>query len=174
VHRLAPALLLVTLTQPLADAQQAPPGDCEVRTWRDGFTNDRHTSLTLMLRGPKGQLPVNLVVTAIHQSRAPRGKPADVRLDFTMPLFVGQVDFKRPNLKFTVDRGLDTQRFEEASLEGTGALPSIDHVILPYDLASLKTLAGASTIDGRLFGIDFVLTARQVRAIQDFYRSESR
>ena len=168
------ALLLATLSQPLAEAQKPPPGDCEVRTWRDGFTNDRHTSLTLMLRGPKGQLPVNLVVTVIHPSRAPRGKPADVRLDFTMPLFVGQFDFKRPNLKFVVDRGLDTQKVEEANIEGTGALPPIDQIIVPYDLASLKTLAGASSLDGRLLGIDFVLTPRQVRAIQDFYRSESR
>ena len=163
--------LVLALSQPAGDGQQGPPGDCEVRTWRDGFTNDAHASLTLMLRGPKGPLPINLVVTTIRRARPSRTAQPTVTLDFLMPLFAGHADFKPPHVQLLVDRKLEGETTLTGSIEPTAVIENVTHVRMAFEQASLGRLARATTIDGRLFGVDFVLTVRQVRAIKDYYRT---
>jgi len=163
--------LVVALSQPVADDQQGPPGDCEIRTWRDAFNNDAYASLTLMLRGPKGPLPINLVVTAVRLARTARTRPPAVTLDFTMPLFAGQFDLRPPHVQFVVDRKLEGEVSMTGSIEPSAVVQNVTQVTIPFEQASLGRLARATTIDGRLLGVDFVLAEKQVRAIKDFYRT---
>ena len=167
------ALATAVIAVPAA-AQQGPPGDGDVRSWRDGITNDRYASLTLMLRNPKGPLPINLVLTIMEPWRPKPGATQEIKLEFLMPLLAGTLDFKPPHVTFVVDRNQATERIEAFSVEPTAAMEGVDHVIVQFDAARLQRFAKASTIDGKLLGVEFVLMARQLRSIQDFARSELR
>ena len=41
-------------------------------------------------------------------------------------------------------------------------------VTLKSSVAHLETMAKATTMNGRIFGIDFTLTSRQIQAIKSF------
>jgi hypothetical protein len=156
-------------------ALQAPPGDGEVRTHKDAFNNDTVTTLTLMLRGPKGPLPINLLFTTRHAARAKTGAPPTVHLDFNMPLLAGTLDYKPPHILFLLDKKKENERTFTASVEATAAMPNgVTAVGLPMDVARLTRFAEATAIEGRVFGVVFELTPKQLRAIADFARKELR
>jgi hypothetical protein len=146
---------------------QTPPGDGDVRTWMDFNKTTTFSSLTLLLRGSKGPLPISLVITTTQRKQAKAGTPFDVSLEFVMPRYVGALDPKRPHVVFVRDRGLEAEKTVALNV-GPGSVVGVDKVIVPGDQSTLEWLGSAETIDGRLLGVEFVLSAKQVRAIQDF------
>lgn len=161
---LSAAVVLALAIVPLAGAQSGPPGDGEIRATRDPSTNQSLTTLTLMLSGPKGALPVNLVFTVVRDATA--SAVSAVRIDVNMPLFVGELDTKTPHLEFVLDRSARVA----ADVDASTVLPGRKFIQVPFDAARLKTLASAASVTGRAFGIDFVLTAKQMSAIKEFAR----
>jgi len=158
----------------LMGALQFPPGDCEVRTNRDAATNDRLSTLTLMLKGPKGPLPINLSITTRYTARGMgRGSP-EVRLDFDLPLFVGSLDYKPPHALLVFDKATTDEGSFTASVEPTAYMPGVSHFRISADASVLARFEKATTIEGRLFGVDFVLTPKQVQAVNAFARQELR
>lgn len=171
VATLALAGLLTGSAGPLAVVRQAPPGDCEVRVTRDSFTNDTITTLTLMLQAPKGKpLPVSLVLTAVRRYRAKASDPLAMHMDFYLPLYVGRLEPKPPHLVFVLDRNTKDEHTDSFSVPPSVPIGpgGVDYVSLPFDAAALARLAKAGTIDGRVLGIVFELTAKQVTAIHGF------
>jgi len=156
------ALALALAVVPLSGAQSGPPGDGEIRATRDPSTNENLTTLTLMLSTPKGALPVNLVFTAIRGATA--AVVSRVRIDVNMPLFVGEIDTKTPHVEFVLDRSAHVT----ANVDASTVLPGRKFIQVPFDAARLKTLASAGSATGRAFGIDFVLTPKQMSAIKEF------
>jgi hypothetical protein len=165
-RRALPATIAFVLAMvPLSGAQSGPPGDGEIRTTRDPSTNENLTTLTLMLSGPKGALPVNLVFTAVRGATS--STVSAIRIDVNMPLFVGELDTKTPHVQFMLDRGAQEVT---ANVDPATVLPGRKFIQVPFDAARLKRLASASSASGRAFGIDFVLTAKQMSAIKEFAR----
>jgi hypothetical protein len=164
------ALLVILATAPVIGVRQGPPGDLDVRTTRDLSTDDTLTTLTLLLKGPNGPLPINLAVTTRKKVRVTSGPAVEVRLDFAMPLFTGVLDFKRPHAVFRLDK--DTKEEVSLELSADGAAMLLEdrnpNLSLASDLAMLGRFAKAVTIEGRVFGVAFVLTPQQVKAIVDF------
>ena len=159
----AVALALVIVS--LSGAQSGPPGDGEIRTTRDPSTGESVTTLTLMLSGPKGALPVNLGFAAVRGATASAVRA--VRIDVSMPLFVGELDTKTPHVQFMLDR---SSKVVTANVDASTVLPGRKFIQVPFDVDRMKTLASAGAASGRLFGIDFVLTAQQMSAIKEFAR----
>jgi len=149
-------------------AQTGPPGDGEVRTWRDSFTNDTITTLTLMLTGPKGPLPINMAVRTVRPAQAAAGSPVQIRLDFDLSLFVGIPDYRSPHLVFTLGRGTKDEKTSAHDANPRLVVRTAKQVTVPFDAAALSRLAGATTVDGRILGLEFELTPKQRRAIKDF------
>ena len=170
MSRLVLTALLVTLaTAPAIGVRQGPPGDGDVRTTRETGTDDTLTTLTLMLKGPKGPLPINLSITTRRKVRASPGEPLGVKLDFDMPLFTGVLDRKTPHLVAVIDKDLKTEWTYKDSIESAALmLDEATHYTLPFDMVNLAKFADATTIEGRVFGVDFVLTPSQLQAIKDF------
>ena len=162
---LSTAVALALAIASLSGAQSGPPGDGEIRATRDPSTNENLTTLTLMLSGPKGALPVNLVFTAIRPATA--SAVSAIRIDVNLPLFVGELDTKTPHVQFVLDR---SARVVTADVDASTVLPGRKFIQVPFDAARLQTLASASGAEGRAFGIDFVLTAKQMSAIKEFAR----
>ncbi len=162
---LSTAVALALAIAWLSGAQSGPPADGEIRTTRDPSTNESVTTLTLMLSGPKGALPVNLGFAAVRGATA--SAVSAVRIDLSMPLFVGELDTKTPHVQFMLDR---SSRDVTANVDPSTVLPGRKFIQVPFDAARMKTLASADTVSGRAFGIDFVLTARQMSAIKEFAR----
>ena len=164
-RKVLPAVIALALAiVPVVGAQSGPPGDGEIRATRDPSTNESLTTLTLMLSGPKGALPVNLVFTVVRG--ATESAVSAVRIDVNMPLFVGELDTKTPHLEFVLDRKARVT----ANVDASTVLPGRKFIQVPFDAARLKTLASAGSATGRAFGIDFVLTAKQMSAIKEFAR----
>jgi hypothetical protein len=159
------AVALALAIVSLSGAQSGPPGDGEIRTTRDPSTGESVTTLTLMLSGPKGALPVNLGFAAIRGATA--SAVSAVRIDVSMPLFVGELDTKTPHVQFMLDR---SSKVVTANVDASTVLPGRKFIQVPFDADRTKTLASASTVSGRVFGIDFVLTAKQMSAIKEFAR----
>ena len=159
------AIALALAIVPLSGAQSGPPGDGEIRATRDPSTRENLTTLTLMLNGPKGALPVNLVFTAIRGATASSAVSA-VRIDVNMPLFVGELDTKTPHVDFVLDRSSHVT----ANVDASTVLPGRKFIQVPFDAARLKALASANSATGRAFGIDFVLTPKQMSALKEFAR----
>ena len=126
-------------------------------------TNESLTTLTLMLSGPKGALPVNLGFTAVRQATATR--VSSLRINVDMPLYVGEIDTKRPHVEFVLDKGARTVT---ANVDASTVLPGRKFIQVPFDASGLQALAMAETVTGRAFGFDFVLTPRQMDAIKTF------
>lgn len=168
---LASIVATLALTEPQRTAQvHLPPGDAEVRTWRDSFTGDRLSSLTLLLTGPKGPLSVSMVVVATQKAAAPAGSRT-LRLDIYMPLVVGTPDYSAPHLTVTLNKGTPAQTTERFRVEAATPLPPpTPRVTMIVSEAALARMARARTIDGRIFGFDFDLTPGQQRALRDFLR----
>jgi len=168
LRTLSLAMLVAATSGTMTLAQQGPPGDCDVRTYKDAFTNDTVTTLTLMLQGPKGPLPINMAITVRHKARPQGGPPDVVQLEFDLPLFVGQLDFRPPHLLMTLDKGTDDERVATLAVESTAPMYSVTHADVPCDADTLRTMAKAKTIDGLFFGQAFALTPKQARALSDF------
>lgn len=164
-RKVLPAVIALALAiVPIAGAQSGPPGDGEIRTTRDPSTRENLTTLTLLLSGPKGALPVNLVFTAVRGATG--SAVSAVRIDVNMPLFVGELDTKTPHLEFVLDRSARVS----ANVDASTVLPGRKFIQVPFDVARLKSLASAGTATGRAFGIDFVLTTKQMTALKEFAR----
>lgn len=157
----------ITTTTPADDAQLGPPGDCEVRTTRDTFTNDTLTTLTLLLEGTQGRLPVNLAITRIRRAQAPASS-SSLRLTFDMRLFVGLPDYEKPHLRLAINRGAKDGKVETYSSDPGTVLRAADHLVVRIDAAALARLGRAATVHGRVLGVEFVLTPKQIRAIREF------
>jgi hypothetical protein len=151
-------------------ALQKPPGDSEVRSYRDTVTGDTETTLTLILEDPKRKpLPINLVFTVVTKARAKTGEAPQVYLNFYMGRYVGRLEPKPPHLLFLLDPKTEDEAKLEASVTSKGPLIGrIETVQMPFDLKSLTALGRAKVITGHLFGIEFELTAKQVAALRDF------
>ena len=157
------AVALVLAIAPLSGLQSGPPGDGDIRTTRDPSTNESVTTLTLMLSGPKGSLPVNLGFAGVRAAGA--SAVSKIRIDVNMGLFVGELDTKTPHVVFMLDR---SSRTVEASVDASTVLPGRKFIQVPFDAGRLRSLASAANVSGRVFGVDFVLTARQITAIKEF------
>lgn len=165
---LALAGLLVGSVVAAVSGDQAPPADGEVRIIRDSFTNDTITTLTLMLQGPKAKpLPINMVMTVVRRARARVADPLAMRLDLFMPRYVGPLDSNPPHVVFVLDRGTKDEQSVAFSVDSTvPIIGTIDSVSVPFDAGALARLGKATTINGRLFGIAFELTAKQLTAVR--------
>ena len=161
----ARALVLAMLVfAPMVTAAQGPPADLEVRTTKDSITNDTLTTLTLMLAGPNGPLPINMAITSVHKAKAGAGAVA-YRLEFDMPLYTGALDYKAPQVVFDLGGG---QRLS-FDVDSRATPPAVTHISAsPFSAGELSRMARAATIRGQLFGVEFVLTPAQVRAVKDF------
>ena len=170
MSRLVLTALLITLaTAPAIGVRQGPPGDGDVRSVRETGTDDTLTTLTLMLRAPSGPLPINLSITTRKKVRAAPGEPLGVKFDFDMPLFTGVLDKKAPHLVMVLDKELKTEWLYKDSIESAALmLDDATHYTLPFDMPTLGRFAEATTIEGKIFGVDFVLAPAQLRAIKDF------
>jgi hypothetical protein len=175
MRRLPSATLIVVLLVALTAARQTPPpGDCDIRRWRDAFTNDAYAALTLILRGPTGPIPINMSLIVVRRAKARAGADPEVSMEFLTSAFAGRFDFTAPHVVLVLDRDLDSEIIEAAAVEPTADMFAVSRLIIRYDAARLRRLAKATTIDGRVLGVDFVLTTRQLRAIRDFVRSDAR
>ena len=148
MSRLVLTALLVTLaTAPAIGVRQGPPGDGDVRTVRETGTDDTLTTLTLMLKGPKGPLPINMSMTTRRRVRASPGEPLGITLDFDMPLFTGVRDKQAPHLVVVFDKNLKTESVYEGSIESKFLIPDeATHFTLPFDMPALGRFAEATTI----------------------------
>lgn len=152
---------------PAWPAAQGPPADREVRTTKDSFTGDTLTTLTLMLAGPQGPLPINLAITRVQKAKPGAGAAADVRLEFDMPLYTGALDYKAPQVVIDLGGGQSLSY----TVDSRATPPAVTHIgAAPFSESDLSRMARAAAIRGRLFGVEFTLTPAQVRAIQDFAR----
>ena len=164
IRRISSAAVAIAMSVVvLSGAQSGPPGDGEIRTTRDSSTNETLTTLTLMLNGPKGALPVNLGFTAVRPATASSG--STLRINVDMPLYVGEIDTKTPHLEFVLDK---SARTVTANVDASTFLPGRKYIQVPFDAGRLQTLASARSVTGRAFGLEFVLTAKQVAAIKEF------
>jgi hypothetical protein len=165
---LAFVTMLAGFAGPLTGGQQGPPGDLEVRTSRDPLTNDTLTTLTLMLKGPKGPLPVNMVVVKRRPAQAEAASPTDVRLQFDFPLLVGQPDYGRPHVVLTLDKGAGNEQTGSYNAEPAAIIPGETQIGVRYSTSALERLGKATRVEGRVLGVEFVLTPAQLRAISNF------
>ena len=168
-----PVVLACLLSGLAPGVVQAPPGDGEVRSWKDGITGDSHSSLTLLLRGPKGPLKINFVITTIHRAKARRDAPPDVTFVFYMPLYSGKLDYKAPQVTIVISRNQKGQVTSTANVDGRFGT-GLTSVTMPADVDELQRLAKAKAIDGHLFGIEYALTDRQLKAIEVFAERQVR
>ena len=155
---------------PVIPVPQGPPVDREVRTTKDAFTNDTLTTLTLMLAGPKGPLPINMAITTVRKAKPGAGPAVDYRLSFDMPMYAGPLDQKAPQVAFE----LDGRAGPSFTVDPRATPPSVTHIVASrFSSGDLSRLAGAATIRGRLFGVEFALTPQQIRAIREFAQRNS-
>ena len=147
----------------LVQAQSGPPGDGEIRTTKDPSTNGTITSVTLVLSGAKGPLPMNMAIASAQKAAA--SAVSALRLEFNLSQFVGEIDTKTPHVEFNVDKGA---RKLTANVDATTSLPGRKYIQVPFDASSLEALALAKSVQGKAFGLEFILTARQIAAIQAF------
>lgn len=170
-HRIiALAVLLAAAVVPATFArQQGPPGDREVRTTRDGYTNETITTLTLLLRGPKGPLPINLDFATVSPDRPKPGAPRDVRMNFHLnPMFVGELDSRHPHLALNLDEDTKDRTVLEFNLDDGQMVAPVLHISVGIDAAAFARIGRALAVRGRLFGMDFAWTTLQVRALREF------
>ena len=132
--------------------------------------NAVETTLTLRLRGRQGnQLPIDLLFRAVHEDRSRANEPSDLTLQFAVGWrFMGAFDSKPPHAAFVIDEDLATADAFAFVISGPlgGTIPSV--ALDPFDLAFLARLAQATTLRGRLFNFEFVMTPDQVRSISEF------
>ena len=158
------AVVLVALTlAPAPIGQAGPPGDGEIRTTKDPATNGTITTVTLVLSGPKGPVPVNMAIASAQKPSS--SSVGTLRLEFNLSTFVGELDTKTPHVEFVLDR---SSRTVTANVDASTFLPGRKFIQVPFDAARLKALASATSVTGKAFGIDFVLTPSQMRAIKQF------
>ena len=163
--------LAVMMAGPVAGAQfGAPLTDGEIRTTRDTFTNDTTTSLMLVLRGPQGQLPINVVFARTRKGGTAARGAGSLRIEFDLRVFVGIPDYRTPHLKLILDGGTKDELMVALSAEPTTPLRVATHATLPVEESTLVSLAQAKTAIGSILGEYFELSPAQLRAIKEFAR----
>jgi hypothetical protein len=161
-------VLAAAIADPAAQVGSAPPGEGDVRTYRNALNDATHTYLTLLLRNPKRPVPITMTITTIRKDRPKRGELPEVEVQFATGLLAGPLDLTRPHLKLTLDQKTKTERTIEGSVDPGSDLYGVGSIVLKSSLADLATMAKATTMNGRLFGVDFTLTSRQMQAITSF------
>ena len=83
---------------------------------------------------------------------------------------------RAPHLRFLFDKATKPESSYTASVEPPAAMSAVTHLALSEEAttAVLVRLVTSTAVEGRLIGVDFVITARQLRAITDFARQELR
>jgi hypothetical protein len=165
--RAAIAILALSVAA-IAVPRAQGPGDGEVRTGKDPATGDTLTTLTLLLSNEKGPLSIRMGFTKIQRVKPATTAQGDMRIDVDMRLVVGIPDYRDPQLQMTLDRGTKKVREENHSVEPGVNMRAQNQLSIMFSSAALARLASATKIDGRLFGVEFTLTPRQLQAIQRF------
>ena len=147
-------------------AQERPPANCEVRTFKDTFDNTTSTSLTLSLIGRGGPIPISTALTAVHRSVG--GPPQVVRFDFDYTLYTGLPNFRVPHLVFTLDRNTKDETEKSFRVNPNVPLESAKRVSIPVTTTDLLAIARAKTVHGRLFSLDFAFTPTQLSCFRTF------
>ena len=147
-------------------AQERPPANCEVRTFKDTFDNTTSKSLTLSLIGPAGPIPISTALTAVQRSIG--GDPQIVRFDLDYTLHNNLPNFRVPHLVFTLDRATKEETEKSFRVNPNVPLESAKRVSIPVTMSDLRTIARAKTIHGRLFGLEFALTPTQLGCLRSF------
>ena len=161
------AILALSVAVPAGARAQ---GDGEVRTAKDPTTGDTLSTLTLLLSNAKGPLSIRMGFTKIQRVKPVTTAQSDMRIDVDMRLVVGIPDYREPQLQMTLDRGTKKVREENHSVEPGVNMRAQNQLSIMFSSAALARLASATTIDGRLFGVEFTLTPSQLQAIQRFAR----
>ena len=144
-------------------AQTGPPGDGEIRTTKDPNSNGTVTTVTLVLSGPKGPVPANMAIASAQKATA--AAVSTIRLEFNLSQFVGEIDTKTPHVQLELNR---SSRTVTADVDPTTFLPGRKFIQVPFDSARLQSLASATSVEGKAFGLEFVLTPKQLAAIKTF------
>jgi hypothetical protein len=147
-------------------AQERPPANCEIRSFKDTFDNTTSTSLTLSLIGPAGPIPISTALTAVQRSVG--GPPQVIRFDLDYTLHVGLPNFRVPHLVFTLDRATKDETAKSFRVGQNVPLEASKRVSIPVTMSDLRTIARAKTVHGRLFGLDFALTPTQLGCFRSF------
>jgi hypothetical protein len=147
-------------------AQERPPVNCEVRTFRDTFDNTTSTSLTLALIGPAGPIPISTALTAVRRSVG--GDPQIIRFDLDYTLHNGLPNFRLPHLVFTLDRATKDESERSFRVNPNVPLESTKRVSIPVTINDLRAVARAKTVHGRLFNLEFALTPTQLGCLRSF------
>lgn len=166
--------LLPGALEPSASKLQGrSPSDAEIRVTR--LVSSVETTLTVLLHGSRGDLPVSFEFRAVHENRPRSDRPSELGLSLLMsPLFGGSLDLKLPHVVLIVDESLADADFITASVDGplfSIGSGSIDVLpVLPFDADTLSRLERATTVSGRVFSLEFTVTPEQVRSIGEFAR----
>jgi hypothetical protein len=153
-------------------AQEPPPRDGEIRTSRDP-NGDSVSTLTLVLRNRTGPLPINMVLISRKSSGRSSGTPA-VNMQLDMPMFTGSPTEQSKSIALTLDAGTKTETVVTYTFDPGQSWPTSTTTRVRFDTPDLARLAGARTIRGQAYGLDFELSAAQVRAIGEFQRTINR
>ena len=135
------------------------------------------TTLTLPFRAGAQNVPVTLVLRAVHEDRLPMiDTPVELEAKFLVDaLFTGKVSFERPHVVLAIGEP-PSQAVYVGSIDEhqvlTGA--AITEVSTTIELDTLSRLEGASKIVGRLFSLEFTLSSGQVRLVGEFSRRARR
>jgi hypothetical protein len=164
VPGLAAAAAMI-IASSVAATQPGPPGDREIRVSRDGRTIV--TTLTLMLAGPAGPLPMNLRLIGRRDSTRPEA-PAEYAMEFHLGFYSGLRSSERPHYQLMVRSGAGDRTLAEGSVDGRLVIEEVSLVQAPLDIVGLSQLARANAAFGRLFGVVFVLTREQIQAVGEF------
>jgi hypothetical protein len=166
-------LLLSAIVASASTRQGSPPDGAEIVVTQ--LVSSVETTLTVLPRGPRGDLPVSLVFRAVHEERPRSDLPSEIGLGLVIsPLFAGPFDLEPPQVVFVTDEHLTDADTLAASIDGplfsvgSGLVDKVN--VLPFDADALSRLEAATTIRGRVFDLEFTLTPQQVRSIGEFAR----
>jgi hypothetical protein len=165
------AVLVVLASFPLL-AQDQPARDGEIRTTRDP-NGDSVTTLTLVLRNRTGPLPINMVF-ASRKPSARSSRAAGVSMQLDMPMFTGAPSEQARSVALKLDAGTRTETDVTYAIDPSQSWPASTTTRVRFDASDLSRLAGARTIRGSAYGLEFELSTAQVRAIGEFQRTVNR
>jgi hypothetical protein len=89
-------------------------------------------------------------------------------MEFHLPRYTGLRSSERPHYRLNVKTGASARVLVEGSVDGRLIIEDITFVQAPLDIVGLSQFAGATAAAGQLFGVTFVLTPEQIRAVGEF------
>lgn len=142
-----------------------PPGDREIRVAREGSVHV--TTLTLMLRGDGGPLPINLTLTGRGDPSRPTVPPT-YALEFQFPLYVGPRSYDSPHYRLSAATSAGESVIAQGDIDGRFAFDEVSVIQGRFDLVDLSRMVSASSVSGHVLGVPFALTADQIAALGEF------